>query len=530
LLFWYTAILEEDGNSVKILTNRSYAYSLLGLHSAAIRDAEKAIIVDPGWIKGYFRLAVGYIGNAQYTTAKEILNEGLARCVGVNDTTPDEFKNLLNEIDSFLTAATTPPLVAGTFPFQLTDIPCHTKVKYSQTWFIIDPSGNYGHYTTITNAIHDLACHQQLKAFTLILLPGKHFDQINLQSLPNSVSIQILGWFPTDEKVKPTTSSPCSIIHGYTPDNTPTRRFVHPDYVLMQIGSHCQLDLQDIFIRQPVTSTNVGSCLFCKEHVIITVSNCKFESHNSPSLMIRDKGSTVELNNCSFMKVSAGMVVGYDGNVTVKDCKFAHCTRSAIEIRTGGQATISNCHFDDCKMQAITLYQQGKRITVSQCTIKRCGNHSQYGSMLVETGYAVISGCQFLDIPGDGIVVQESTQGTSEATDPVVIIRDCLFRQGNKAIAMFYGRGSLVNNTLQAMSSDAIFIQNLVRTKKLIMRGNVFDGNGSGDIMIMGDTMFRENVVYEQVGGKVKLMVIPDSLAEMSMRMTLQSLHRKGMQ
>lgn len=536
----YSQILEDDANNVKILTNRSFACSQVGLYSAAIEDAEKAIMIDPSWVKGYFRMAVGYIGNAQLDIAKKILHQGITRCtVGSTASPPAEFTNLLNEIDTMclVPAAAPAHVVDGTFPFRLEDLPCHTKIKYPDAWFLIDPTGNRGHYVSVTNAVNVLQREKKLKHFTLILLPGKHYDQINLLYLPSALNIQLIGWFPLSDDVKRN-----SVIHGYSQECAPPgrRRYIHPDYLLIQVGHHLviedhqshHLDIEDISFRQPVgaPNTNVGSCLFCADGVMVTAKHCKFDTPNSPCFMIRDKGTEVTLDHCVFNKVSAGLVIGHEGKAIVNHCTFRHCSKMAVEIRSGGRATISHCSFDEITMQAIVLYQKGHSVTVTQCAFKHCGNHSELATVAVETGTVILRDCHFKEIPGDGVVVQASPQGTSKETDPVVYIQDCDFHKGRSGIVLHYGSGLLLNNKIRVMSMYAIYARNLVTDKKLTIRGNQCARNSMGDILICGETMFRANVAYEQATGSAIMQVAPDSMVNAIMSNMQRELHSIGAQ
>jgi small glutamine-rich tetratricopeptide repeat-containing protein alpha len=52
----YTQAIDLDGTNAIYYSNRAAAHSSKGDHSSAIHDAQKAIDVDPSFVKGYHRL------------------------------------------------------------------------------------------------------------------------------------------------------------------------------------------------------------------------------------------------------------------------------------------------------------------------------------------------------------------------------------------------------------------------------------------------------------------------------------------
>lgn len=73
----YSAAIDLDPSNVVYLLNRAAAYSLLGKHSDAIADAEKAIELDAGFSKAYSRLGLAKYASGDAQGAMEAYERGL---------------------------------------------------------------------------------------------------------------------------------------------------------------------------------------------------------------------------------------------------------------------------------------------------------------------------------------------------------------------------------------------------------------------------------------------------------------------
>ncbi|KAI0359035.1 TPR-like protein [Trametes cingulata] len=67
----YTKAIGLDPTNAVYYSNRAAAYSSKGEHSSAVLDAEKAIEVDPSFVKAYHRLGCVIIGNSSVARVAE---------------------------------------------------------------------------------------------------------------------------------------------------------------------------------------------------------------------------------------------------------------------------------------------------------------------------------------------------------------------------------------------------------------------------------------------------------------------------
>eukprot|EP00927_Polykrikos_kofoidii_P066034 TRINITY_DN61706_c0_g1_i1.p1 TRINITY_DN61706_c0_g1~~TRINITY_DN61706_c0_g1_i1.p1 ORF type:complete len:1253 (+),score=186.39 TRINITY_DN61706_c0_g1_i1:68-3826(+) len=72
----YTRAIDDDGNDAKLYTNRAAAYAAEGRHGFAYYDAERSVILDRSWHKGYFRLGQALLALG----ASELATDALRTC------------------------------------------------------------------------------------------------------------------------------------------------------------------------------------------------------------------------------------------------------------------------------------------------------------------------------------------------------------------------------------------------------------------------------------------------------------------
>lgn len=73
----YTAAIELDGSNVVYLSNRAAAYSSSSQHENAVKDAEKAIELNPNFSKSYSRLGLAKYALGDATAAMKAYEKGL---------------------------------------------------------------------------------------------------------------------------------------------------------------------------------------------------------------------------------------------------------------------------------------------------------------------------------------------------------------------------------------------------------------------------------------------------------------------
>lgn len=73
----YTEAIELDGSNVVYLSNRAAAYSSASQHENAVKDAEKAIELNPNFSKSYSRLGLAKYALGDATAAMKAYEQGL---------------------------------------------------------------------------------------------------------------------------------------------------------------------------------------------------------------------------------------------------------------------------------------------------------------------------------------------------------------------------------------------------------------------------------------------------------------------
>lgn len=74
----YTAAIALDGGNHALFSNRSAAYTASGKCNAALKDAEKAIVLNPIWYKGYLRKGDALHSMEKYRDAVLSYKKGLS--------------------------------------------------------------------------------------------------------------------------------------------------------------------------------------------------------------------------------------------------------------------------------------------------------------------------------------------------------------------------------------------------------------------------------------------------------------------
>ena len=74
----YNEAIKLDDQNAILYANRSAAYNGLNLFHAGLADAEKAVELDPTYIKGYIRLGNAYEGNLRWSFALEAYEKALS--------------------------------------------------------------------------------------------------------------------------------------------------------------------------------------------------------------------------------------------------------------------------------------------------------------------------------------------------------------------------------------------------------------------------------------------------------------------
>lgn len=77
-LFVYGSAIQLDPGNHVLFSNRSACYFNLGRFDKAVADAERCIALNPGWSKGYWRLAAALVQLRRFPEANRLLDQGLS--------------------------------------------------------------------------------------------------------------------------------------------------------------------------------------------------------------------------------------------------------------------------------------------------------------------------------------------------------------------------------------------------------------------------------------------------------------------
>jgi len=76
----YSKAIELDPSNHVMYSNRSAAYTKMKKYDEAVKDADKAIQISPGWARGYSRKGTALCYNGDFEKAKETFMQGLEKC------------------------------------------------------------------------------------------------------------------------------------------------------------------------------------------------------------------------------------------------------------------------------------------------------------------------------------------------------------------------------------------------------------------------------------------------------------------
>lgn len=96
----YTEAIQLQPDNASYYGNRSACYMMLGRYKEALEDSQKSIVIDPGFIKGYIRIAKCYIAFGDLSAAKVTLNK-VKELDPRNDVAEAELRNI-DSIQKFI--------------------------------------------------------------------------------------------------------------------------------------------------------------------------------------------------------------------------------------------------------------------------------------------------------------------------------------------------------------------------------------------------------------------------------------------
>ncbi|KAH9108501.1 hypothetical protein AeMF1_016333 [Aphanomyces euteiches] len=171
----YTEAINLDPTNHVYYSNRSAAYSGQSLFAQAAQDGEKCVQLNPQFVKGYHRYALGLKGTKQYAKALEVLKAGQKV-----DFDNKDLNKLINEIEPLL-AKVEQARRSGLSPSELLKEQGNDLFKAASFEKAIEV------YTEAINACEKddspvaiscynnrAACHQQLSNFSAVIRDCSH--------------------------------------------------------------------------------------------------------------------------------------------------------------------------------------------------------------------------------------------------------------------------------------------------------------------------------------------------------------------
>ncbi|RYY89030.1 hypothetical protein EON63_01465, partial [archaeon] len=336
---YYTTALTMAPDNFKVCCNRAAAYAAMGWYTASARDADIATQLKPDWSKPYYRAAVAYLALRKLDKAIGAVKRAMQYSSSGEDI--NVMLKLQQEAEELL-AKSSGKKVGKELP------PCWPDVIFKERWAVVDIHGG-GSYTSITDGLHDCLAKYGGN-FSLVLRPGVHIDQINVEEdLP--FSVQIIGWDGDVDNRECTTE-----VRGYTENSLASgpRKVFNDQYVLLSIGGEgVNLVLQNLLIVQPVgVPYTLGGACVVSMNANVTLKNCRLRTPSSPCCTVIGLQGRLLLDKCKVTGSSAAVISAKHGVAKLSLCSIKSCHKMAVEVREMGSAVLEDCLLDRCDVQA----------------------------------------------------------------------------------------------------------------------------------------------------------------------------------
>jgi len=273
------------------------------------------------WAKPHHRAAVAHLGRKDPVAALDSISKALT--IEANNVSLLRVKHkaeaLLHETQNHKrTTSGKPNFVAAA--------PCCSLVLFPEHVFFIDAWG-CGDFADVEDALYECGSHLKLNNFTLILKPGVHltYTAVPYTMLSDEArTVQIIGW--NNKGGFDRASADDSVLQMGTSDVES-----HMSTISI-IGGNMKVILQCLTIKQIATRS---------------ASHCVAVLRDVSAVIICAKHSTV---------VATCVRVSGTGKIT-------------FDVRENGSAELIDCEFKNCTGQAVSLYNKGKKISMTNCSV-----------------------------------------------------------------------------------------------------------------------------------------------------------------
>lgn len=506
----------ENETALKALSNRAAAFIKLQEFGNAECDAQKVVELSPEWVKGYLRLARARLGRLDGLGAMQAIRSGKTR---LSSSDAKRLTDIEQDVQCLL--ASPPP--APCDPKQLS---CWSSVKFQDSVVVVDSLGR-GDFVSVREAIKSV----QSRRVTIIILGGKYnlswpgfleqsqekkdlaLQKANAREAAKAltsdsrraskssassdighhdveviaeVDAQIIGEGSVEITIEPQGSWPACVL------------------VLSELQSLVLQNLKLVHYAPPNNAGRIAHCVGADGASLRLVS-CELRS-TAASCWVKDGGNVIMTSCKAYGPGSAVLVCGQGSKLQADNCTFTKTRSVSIEIREGGRASLNRCRIAAGEKQAICLYRGGKAADLIDCTFEGCGSLPSSGGLMVSSGTMTLRRCHVLNNRGDGIVVQDSEDGSAH----LELICTLIFNNGGHGLAQYGGSSSITGCRVQENAGVGVAVSEhrdhdpkcSRPFRDVTLTRNHFSGNGRGlDVLVHGRS--RRDVGD---GGRVRLV------------------------
>ena len=469
----------------KALSNRAGALTKLQEYGSAERDALRVVDLKSDWVKGYLRLARAKLGRLDARGALQAIRMGQARLSSSN-------AELLNEArqDAERLLVSPPPVRCN--PSQLS---CWPSVQFQEAVIVVDGEGR-GDFVSLREAVKSV----RTKHVSIIILPGKyslnwpgffktsaekdrkrmkeeeggeHSGREGSIDVIAGITAQIIGEGKVEVTIDPLDPSPGILIYSGSQSLT-------------------MENLKILHYSLPNNPSKVAHCAGAALGATLKLINCELRSTGASCYA--DTRSALIMSNCKvFGPGSAVLVRGSGSSLQADNCTFCHSRRTAVEIREGGRANLERCTVSSSEYSAVQLYQGGVAASLTDCTFEACGSLPSCGGLMVTCGKMTLHRCHVLNHRGDGIVIQDSEDGSAH----LELISTLVFNNGGCGLAQYGGSSTITGCRVQENANVGVSVSKHYGPQSspfhnVTLTRNHFSGNGFGgmnaDIFVNGNS------------------------------------------
>jgi tetratricopeptide (TPR) repeat protein len=360
----YSICLQDYPSDFRALCNRSACYFKLNNFLDAARDADRAIRVQPRFMKAYYRSARAHVSLGNLEKALEVCRRGLH----VDSNT--DLVQLLEE--------TLQQLPEGLQVIDPKTLECWKHVLFPDSLIVVASADckSRGQFYSIESALDSMSYDHEP---TTIIVMGPH-EYTGAREISIHGTVQILG-----EKM-PLIRSPQSNLFWVS------HATLYLQELKMRAMQHCVFVHDGEMYVSNCEGTSIDVAVFgAGPRSITTLRNCNINSRNGrhPS----DAALVVQGEQCT--------VFGYD-------CTFEGTIKNTVAVRAQASCTLEDCKITRSLAQGVCVNQA--RLVLERCEIQACGTPPSVSAVLLNCGGELtVLDCSINKNRCDGIVVQSHT-------------------------------------------------------------------------------------------------------------------------